>query len=110
MKRTGLWLTVVLLLMAAYLVGCNVADTGEDLFDKGKQVAGFMDEARKALEPLAERLAQDGLDMGKYVLKLAQCLAGGDSLDDCEASVRQDAYDECREEHERSYCEERYGR
>jgi predicted small secreted protein len=110
MKRSSLWLTVVLLLMATYLVGCNVADTGEELIEKGNQVADFMDEARKALEPLAERLAQDGLDMGKYVLKLARCLAGGDSLDDCEASVRQDAFEECRDQHERSYCEERYGR
>ena len=110
MKRRYLLIPFVLLLLAWGLVGCNVADTGEGIIEKGKEVADFMDEARRRLEPLAEQLAQDGLDMGKYVLKLAQCMAGGDSVDECEDKVRQDAYDECREDHDRSYCEERYGR
>lgn len=110
MQSRTLLISVLLFLLATNVVGCNVADTGEEIIEKGKEVADFMDEARRALEPLAEQLAQDGLDMGKYVLRLAQCLAGGDSVDDCKARVREEAYDECREEHDRSYCQERYGR
>ncbi len=110
MQRRHLLLPVVLLFLACNLVGCNVADTSEDMIETGKEVADFMDEARRKLEPWAAQLAQDGLDVGTYVLKLAQCMAGSDSVDECEDKVRQDAYDECREDHERSYCEERYGR
>jgi predicted small secreted protein len=109
-KRRHLPIPIALLLLAFWLVSCNIADTGEDIIDTGKEVADFMDEARRKLEPLAEKLAQDGLDMGKYVLKLAQCMAGGDSVAECEKQVRQDAYDECREDHDKSYCKDRYGR
>lgn len=110
MKRRYLAISLVLLGLVFGIGGCNVANTGEEIIEKGKEVADFMDEAREKLEPLADQLAQDGLDMGKYVLKLAQCMAAGDSADECEVKVRKDAYDECREEYERSYCEDRYGR
>ena len=109
MNKKRFSMLLALLVIAFSLVVCDIADTGEGIIDTGKKAADFLDQAYEALEPVVKQMAEDGLDVGKYALKLAECYAQGTSQSECKSRVWKEMYNDCLEKgNGTDYCRERY--